>query len=99
MHHQRLAGLLAALALSLLSWAPKAGAECLGPPGQRVGLALSGGGARSLAQVGVLAALEERGVRVGCVAGTSMGAVLGSLYASGYSVARMEELVRTLDWP
>jgi NTE family protein len=74
-------------------------AECLGPPGRRVGLALSGGGARSLAQVGVLASLEAQGVHVGCVAGTSMGAVIGSLYASGYSVARLEELVRTIDWP
>jgi NTE family protein len=87
------------LAFLLLALATSAQAECLGPPGRRVGLALSGGGARSLAQVGVLAALEERGVRVGCVAGTSMGAVLGSLYASGYGVARIEELVRTLDWP
>jgi NTE family protein len=59
---------------------------------------LSGGGARALSQVAVLGALEARGVRVGCIAGTSLGAMIGSLYASGYSVARLEELVRSIDW-
>ena len=78
--------------------APAAGAECLGPPGQRVGLALSGGGARGIAHVSVLRTLEQRGVRVGCIAGTSMGAVLGAIYASGVPLERMEALVRSLDW-
>jgi NTE family protein len=63
-----------------------------------VGLVLSGGGARGIAHVGVLKALEERGVRPDCIAGTSMGALIGSLYASGYPAARIEEIVRSVDW-
>lgn len=91
----------ALLSLAVLAAAPlasPAGAACLGPPGQRLGLALSGGSARGLAHVGALRAIEERGLRVGCIAGTSMGAVVGSLYASGYPVARIEQLVRTIEW-
>lgn len=64
----------------------------------RVGLVLSGGGARGLAHVGVLKVLEEMRVPVDAIAGTSMGAVIGGLYASGMSAAEIEALVRTLDW-
>ncbi|MGE8358646.1 patatin-like phospholipase family protein [Pseudomonas sp.] len=64
----------------------------------KVGLVLSGGAARGLAHIGVLKALEEQGVQVHAIAGTSMGAVIGGLYASGYSVAELEELALTLDW-
>jgi NTE family protein len=71
-----------------------------GEPGSRprLGLVLSGGGARGIAHVGVLKALEEQGVRPDCIAGTSMGALIGALYASGYSAARIEEIVRSVDW-
>ncbi len=51
----------------------------------RVGLALSGGGARGLAHLGVLKAFEESGINVAAIAGTSMGSIVGGLYASGYS--------------
>src|SRR5262245_56690974 len=51
----------------------------------RFGLALSGGGARGLAHIGVLKALEEMRVPVDVIAGTSMGAIVGGLYASGMS--------------
>ena len=68
------------------------------PPRPRIGLVLSGGGARGLAHVGVLKVLEERHVPVDSIAGTSMGAVIGGLYASGMSAAEIEALVRTLDW-
>lgn len=64
----------------------------------RVGLVLSGGGARGLAHVGVLRVLEELRVPVDAIAGTSMGAVVGGLYASGMSVDEIEALVSTLDW-
>ncbi|MBD3736013.1 MAG: patatin-like phospholipase family protein [Pseudomonadota bacterium] len=64
----------------------------------RTGLVLSGGAARGLAHIGVLKALEEQGVRIDAIAGTSMGAVIGGLYASGYTVAELEQLARTLDW-
>ncbi|MBJ9978277.1 patatin-like phospholipase family protein [Pseudomonas sp. S75] len=67
-------------------------------PRPKVGLVLSGGAARGLAHIGVLKALEEQGIRIDAIAGTSMGAVVGGLYASGYSVEELEHLALTLDW-
>jgi NTE family protein len=64
----------------------------------RVGLVLSGGGARGLAHVGVLKVLEEQRVPIDAIAGTSMGAVIGGLYASGMTSTEIEALVRTLNW-
>lgn len=64
----------------------------------RIGLALSGGGARGVAHVGVLQVLEEMGVPVDCVAGTSMGAVVGGFYAAGYSPQQIEEELQAIDW-
>lgn len=67
----------------------------LDPPRRpRIGLALSGGGARGLAEVGVLRALEEAGIPIDCIAGTSMGAVIGGLYAAGVSVDSLESIGR-----
>ena len=81
--------------LLLVVCLPAAFAETAQP---RTGLVLSGGAARGLAHVGVLKALEEQGVRIDAIAGTSMGAVVGGLYAAGYSVAELERLALTLDW-
>jgi NTE family protein len=64
----------------------------------RVGLVLSGGGARGLAHVGVLRVLEQERIPVDAIAGTSMGAVIGGLYASGMTASEVEALVSTLDW-
>jgi len=64
----------------------------------RVCLVLSGGGARGIAHVGVLKALEEMHVPIDCVAGTSMGAVIGGLYASGMTAAQIDETIRSVDW-
>ena len=64
----------------------------------RICLALGGGGARGIAHVGVLRVLEEMRVPVDCVAGTSMGAVVGSLIAMGLSVEEIEEVTLTTDW-
>ncbi|MDG5767322.1 patatin-like phospholipase family protein [Balneolales bacterium ANBcel1] len=63
-----------------------------------VGLALSGGGAAGLAHIGVLKVLEEAGIPVDVVSGTSMGAIIGALYAIGYSAEQIEEEVRRIDW-
>ena len=63
-----------------------------------VGLVLSGGGARGFAHVGVLRVLEELGVRVDVVAGTSMGSMVGGAYAAGYTVAELEDTVTGVDW-
>ena len=65
--------------------------------GRRVGVALGGGGARGWAHIGVLRALEERGLDITCVAGTSIGALVGGVYASG-QLDRLERLALSLDW-
>jgi NTE family protein len=65
----------------------------------KIGLVLSGGGARGLTHVGVLKVLEELRVPVDYVTATSMGAIVGGLYVSGMSAGRMEELVTSVDWP
>lgn len=62
---------------------------------QRVGLVLSGGGATGMAHIGVLKALEENGIPVDCITGSSMGALIGAMYAAGYSPWEMDSLFRT----
>ena len=64
----------------------------------RVGLALSGGGARGAAHIGVLQVLEEHRIPVDLVTGTSMGALVGGLYASGLSPAELDSVVSAIDW-
>ena len=64
----------------------------------RVGLALGGGGARGAAHIGVLQELERRRIPIDAIAGTSMGAIVGGLYASGKSPAELQQLVESLDW-
>lgn len=64
----------------------------------RVGLALSGGGAKGLAHIGVLKVLDEAGIPVDLVVGTSMGSVVGVLYAGGYSAREIEALALDIDW-
>ncbi len=62
-------------------------------PAQKVGLVLSGGGAKGAAHIGVIKALEENGIPIDYVAGTSMGAIIGSLYAMGYTPEEMLQLI------
>ncbi|MDP3914911.1 MAG: patatin-like phospholipase family protein [Bacteroidota bacterium] len=62
---------------------------------QKVGLVLSGGGAKGLAHIAVIKALEENGIPIDYVAGTSMGAIVGGLYAAGYSTDEMEQLFKS----
>ena len=64
----------------------------------RIGLALSGGGARGFAQIGVLKVLDKHGISVDCIAGTSMGSFVGGLYASGYTAAQIDSLAHTVQW-
>jgi len=63
----------------------------------KVGLVLSGGGAKGLAHVGALKVIEDSGVKIDYIGGTSMGAIVGALYASGYSAHELERLFKTLD--
>lgn len=90
----RRAFLLVAGAVMLADAPPAAASD--GPP--RLCLALSGGGARGFAHVGVLKVLEELRVPIDCIAGTSMGALVGGLYAAGYSPDEIERLLAGVDW-
>jgi len=65
---------------------------------KRIGVALSGGSARALAHIGVLEVLESLGVEISAVSGTSMGAIIGSLYCSGVSLKEAEDYVSDMDW-
>ena len=76
--------------------APEASASA--PQRPRVGLVLAGGGAKGGAHVGVLKVLEEMRVPVDCIAGTSMGALVGGGYASGIPAKGLEEFVTGIDW-
>ncbi|RME24969.1 MAG: patatin, partial [Deltaproteobacteria bacterium] len=66
-------------------------------PGKILGLALGSGAARGWAHIGVIRALEEAGVRVDMVAGTSMGALVGAAYAAG-RIGELEQTALNLDW-
>lgn len=65
----------------------------------KVGLVLSGGGAKGFAHIGVLKVLEATGIQLDYIAGTSMGAVVGALYASGYSATAIDSIVKSIDFP
>lgn len=65
---------------------------------QKVGLVLSGGGAKGMTHIGIIRALEENNIPIDYIAGTSMGAIVGSLYAMGYSPDDMEALLRSPDF-
>jgi NTE family protein len=64
----------------------------------KVGLALSGGGARGLAQIGILKVFEREEIPIDFIAGTSMGGILGGLYAAGYSALELENIAKEIDW-
>ncbi len=65
---------------------------------KKVALVLGGGGAKGVAHIGVMKVLEEAGIPIDMVAGTSMGAIVGGLYAIGYTPEEIENMVRTQDW-
>lgn len=80
---------------------PPAVQSCRPEPGSNrpsIGLALGGGGARGISHVSVLRKLEEMRIPVDCIAGTSIGSLVGGLYASGKSVDELETLVTSMDW-
>ena len=64
----------------------------------KIGLALSGGGARSISQLGVLRAFEEKNIPIEFIVGTSMGSVVGGLYSAGYSLNDLDSLLQKTDW-
>ncbi|MDD4644846.1 MAG: patatin-like phospholipase family protein [Bacteroidales bacterium] len=97
--HHKVPSFYLALTLCLVSF------TCLVVPNQvmsqsrpKVGVVLSGGGAAGLAHIGVIKVLEEIGIPVDFVAGTSMGSIVGGMYAMGYTAAEMEKMVKEMDW-
>lgn len=67
-------------------------------PEVKIGLALSGGGAKGFAHIGVLKVLEEEGIPIQVITGTSMGSIVGGLYAIGYTTEMLEEIAIRDDW-
>ncbi len=63
-----------------------------------VALALSGGGARGLAQIGILKAFDEAGIKIDMIIGTSMGSIIGGLYSAGYSVEQLDSIAVNTNW-
>src|SRR5271168_5006590 len=99
----KLCGLIAALAASCQFAAAAAAAAAAGIAADpkvrpRICLVLSGGGARGMAHIGVLKILEQMKVPIDCIAGTSMGAVVGGLYASGMTVDEIDATIRSVNW-
>ena len=68
------------------------------PENPRVGLVLSGGGAKGLAHIGVLKVMDSLGVRIDYIGGTSMGAAVGGLYASGYTAKQLDSIFKEIDF-
>ena len=64
----------------------------------KIGVTLSGGAAKGLAHIGILKAIDSAGLKVDCITGTSMGGIIGGLYAIGYSADTIEKIARTIDW-
>ncbi|NNV54685.1 patatin-like phospholipase family protein [Limnovirga soli] len=64
----------------------------------KIGLTLSGGGAKGLAHIGILKAIDSAGLQVDYVTGTSMGSIIGALYASGYTADSIEKMAKSIDW-
>ena len=86
-----------AVAVSHGAAAQEASSSSVAPQRPRVGLVLAGGGARGGAHVGVLKVLEEMRIPIDCIAGTSMGALVGGGYASGMHAKDIEQFVRHVD--
>ncbi len=85
--------------LSFFSWQNLIASEDNAEEGRkRVAVVLSGGGARGMAHIGALKIIEEAGIPVDYVVGTSMGAIIGGLYSIGYTPDQMDSMVRKQDW-
>lgn len=85
-------------ALCLLPCALFFSSALVGQERPKVGLVLSGGGAAGLAHIGAIRVLEEAGIPIDYVAGTSMGSLVGGLFAMGYTADEMETIVKQMDW-
>ncbi len=86
------------LLFAFLIWAVPGTALSQSPGRPKIGLTLSGGGAKGLAHIGLLKAIDSAGLKVDYLTGTSMGAVVGAMYAIGYSGKEIEAIARDIDW-
>jgi NTE family protein len=93
----RYLGWIAAIGLISAGWVPSEGQTAAGER-PRLGLVLSGGGARGFAHIGVLKVMEELGLPPDYIAGTSIGAIIGGLYAIGYDAAGIERIMYEQNW-
>ena len=84
--------------IGLLTWTSSMYAADSTPNRKKVGLVLSGGGAKGMAHIGALKVIEEAGIPIDYVVGTSMGSIIGGLYAIGYTPEQMDSMVRKQDW-
>ena len=91
---QKIAFLILAICISFLSKAQEADKKM----DLKVGVVLSGGGAKGLAHIGALKVIEEAGVKIDFIGGTSMGAIVGGLYAAGYSATELDSIFRNTDF-
>ena len=83
---------------AILAFFPASATEPEREVPQSVGLVLSGGGAKGIAHIGIIAALEENGIPIDYISGTSMGAIIGALYAMGYTPEEMLDLILSQDF-
>ena len=95
---RRLIKIICSAFLFLMPWAVYSQESTETASRPKVGLVLSGGGAKGAAHIGVLKYLEEAGIPIDYIAGTSMGAVVGGLYAIGYSADEMLEIISSVNW-
>ena len=90
--------LVSLLSFSVSSYAQLPDVSHLRSQPKKIGLVLGGGGAKGAATVGALKVIERAGIRFDYIAGTSIGAIIGGLYASGYSVNELETLILSQEW-
>lgn len=83
--------------LLLSTWVTQA-QDTINTRNKKIGLVLSGGGAKGLAHIGALKVIEEAGVKIDYIAGTSMGAIIGALYASGYTANQLDSIFRATNF-
>ncbi len=89
--------LVAAMMCSMVN-AQESDSRAVSNTRKKVGVVLSGGGAKGMAHIGVLKVLEKAGIPVDIVTGTSMGSIIGGLYAIGYNANSLDSMVRVQDW-
>ena len=91
--------LISLIGLSLGTWSKEPGAKMSETSGRKkVAVVLSGGGAKGTAHIGALKVLERAGIPIDIICGTSMGSLIGGIYACGHPANEIDSVVRTLDW-